>query len=206
MQGSDNVGINKDQFTRIDEIDLFLKRKVLPLGLFVQLTGMLWIGSIEYYVLQTYMFCFLPGLISFCLHLYRFGIGSCLHGLTTGEKLLSCLLLWIVINSLFLNDVVNQELCLVRVVTVFLYLYVVRMVVLYGKNNNVLFMLSAGVATFFALITLVYQYGVLQQPIGVRVIGIEGYRVGILGIEEFAYLVSPILAALYYGVFAPFYG
>ena len=141
-------------------------------------------------------------MISLCLHLYRFGIRSCFRGLTTGEKLLSVLFLWIVINSFFLNGAANQEAVLVRVVTVCLYLYVVRMVVLYGENNHKLFLLSAYVATLFALITLIYHYGVLEQPIGLRVVGIEGYRVGVLDIGEFGYLVSPILAALYYGVFA----
>ncbi|WP_211829206.1 O-antigen ligase family protein [Kistimonas asteriae] len=202
MQGSDNLGGDEGRFARIDELDLLIKRKVLPLGLFVQMTGMLWVGSIEYYVMQTYIFCFFPGLLSLCLHLYRFGARSCFRGLTIGEKLLSFLLLWIVINSLFLNDTVSQEVVWVRVVTVCLYLYVVRTVMLYGENNHKLFLLSACVATFFALVTLVYHYGVLEQPIGIRVVGIEGYRVGILDIEEFGYLVSPILAALYYGVFA----
>ncbi len=195
--------ISGSQSSRFEEFDLFLKRNVLPLGLFVQMTGFLWLGSKNVYVTMAYIYCFVPAFISLCIHIYRFGFISCLWGMTIGEKLISFLFLWIVVNySVVLTADVTIEFVLLRLLTICLYLYAVRTVVLYSDKGNDLFLWSALVAAFFALLTLVYQYGILEKPIGVRAFGIEGYRVGVLDIEEFAYLVNPILAALYYGVFA----
>ncbi len=203
MNNAGMVEINNSENSRIKEFDFFIKRRVLPLGLFVQLTGMLWLGSHEVYVMLTYIYCFVPALISLLIHLYRFGSLACFRGMTTGEKLIAFLFTWIIANYYIVGSAgVDFDVVLFRLVTIVLYLYVVRTVVLYVDNLAKLFFLSACVATLYAVLTLLYQYVLLGQSIGFRFLGGQGYRVGSLGIEEFAYLVSPILAALYYGVFA----
>ena len=186
----------------LERFDVLLKKRLMPFGLFLQLTGMLWLGSNGGYITQTYIWCLLPGLISLCIDLYRYGLSNCIKGMSTGEKLLGLLFLWIMINPFFANDGMDAGTVLNRLVKIVLYLYVVRTVMLHMRKPEQFLLLAAGVATTFALITLIYQFGMQGHPIGFRALGENGYRVGSLGIGEFAELGNPILAALYYGTFA----
>lgn len=187
----------------LDDIDLFLKTRLLPFGLFVQLTGLLWIGSSGGYITQTYIWCLFPGLISLLMNLYRNGITASVYRMTMGEKLLSTLLLWILMHPLLFNQSSDISAVFDRVLKIAIYVYVVRTVVLCNKRPEKLLLLAAGVATLFAVFTLIYQFGVLGHHMGVRALGIGGYRVGQVGIGEFAKdLNNPILAGLYYGCFA----
>ena len=194
--------INSNQISLVEKIDDFLKSKVLPLGLLFQMTGMLLVSSNDLYVMYTYIFCFIPGLLSLCAHLYCHGFLSSLRGITAGERLLLLLFVWIFIHSFIVGTDTNTDVVIIRLITLCLYLYVVRTVVLYSDNAEKMFLWACSIATFFALITMIYHYGVLDRSMGLRAFGIEGYRIGSLEIKEFAYLVSPILASLYYGVFA----
>ncbi len=186
----------------LDRVDRVLKNRFLPFGLFVQLTGMLWLGSSGGYLTQTYIWCLLPGLLSLCIDIYRYGIKDCISGMTAGEKLLGILFIWILANPLFVSTGMDIGTVLNRVLKIVLYLYVVRTVVLRLQKPEKLLLIASSVATLFALITLIYQFGILGQPMGIRALGYLGYRVGSLGIGEFAELGNPILAALYYGCFA----
>ena len=168
----------------------------------MQLTGMLWIGSGGGYITQTYIWCLLPALLSLVIDLHRHGLRSCLLGMTTGEKLLGVMFLWILVHPLLVNEGMDIGTVFNRVLKITLYLYAVRTIILHNERLELLLLLSAGVATAFAAATMIYQFGILGQPMGIRALGIEGYRVGILGVGEFAYLGNPILAGLYYGVFA----
>ena len=186
----------------LERFDFLLKRRLMPFGLFLQLTGMLWLGSSGGYITQTYIWCLLPGLLSLGIDLYRYGLSSCIKGMTTGEKLLGILFLWILVNPIFVDAGMDAGDVLNRVVKITLYLYVVRTVMLHTRKPEQLLLLSAGVATMFALGTLIYQFGILDRPMGIRILGNYDFRVGSLEIGEFAEFSNPILAALYYGAFA----
>ncbi|WP_165767098.1 O-antigen ligase family protein [Parendozoicomonas haliclonae] len=186
----------------LEKTDYILKQRLLPLGLFVQLTGMLWIGSNGGYISQTYIWCLFPGLVSLLIDLYRFGPKACLKGMTTGEKMLGILFLWMQVHPLFAPGGMDIGTVFNRIIKIVLYLYVVRTVVLHMEKPEKLLLVAAGVATAFAAATMIYQFGVLDRPMGVRALGEHGYRIAALGIGEFAGFNNPILAALYYGCFA----
>ncbi|WP_281645897.1 O-antigen ligase family protein [Parendozoicomonas sp. Alg238-R29] len=186
----------------LETADNILKTRLLPLGLFVQLTGMLWIGSKGGYITQTYLWCLLPGVISLGIDLYRFGLRSCIAGMTTGEKLLCTLFIWILVNPLFTTEGIESIEVIKRVAKIAVYIYVVRTVIIYNRKPEKLLLVAATVATGFALATMIYQFGMLGHPMGIRALGEGGYRVGSLGIGEFGSVGNPILAALYYGTFA----
>ncbi|MGI2027310.1 O-antigen ligase family protein [Endozoicomonas acroporae] len=155
------------------------------------------------YISQTYIWCLFPGLISFFIDLHRNGLAASIRGMTAGEKLIALMLLWIQVHPLLVSEGIDIGTVFNRVIKIAAYLYVVRTVVIHCKRPERLLLLAAGVATFFAAFTLIYQFGVLDRPLGVRALGIDGYRVDKLGLGNFTEgLSNPILAALYYGSFA----
>ena len=122
--------------------------------------------------------------------------------MTCGEKLTGLLFMWILIHPFLIDRSLDFTTVLDRIFKISLYIYAVRTFAIHSKKPNSLLQISAYVATAFATITMIYQFGVLEKTIGLRAIGESGYRVGSLEIGGFADLGNPILAALYYGFFA----
>ncbi|MCL6272051.1 O-antigen ligase family protein [Sansalvadorimonas sp. 2012CJ34-2] len=189
----------------LEQLDFLIKNYLLPFGVFLQLTGMLWIGSNGGYITQTYIWCLFPGLILLTINTYKSKFRFQSKEMTTSEKLIILLFLWIIINPFFTSEALSFNYEINRVLKISLYLYVIRTLVIYSKRvstEKILF-ISAIIATAFALITMTHHYGILDKQMGIRALGLggSGYRIAGLEIGEFADFNNPILASLYYGCF-----
>ncbi len=187
----------------LERSDTVLKQWLLPFGLLVQLTGLLWMGSSGGYVSQTYLWCLLPGYLSLGIDLYRHGWRACVQGMTFGEKALALLFFWMLIHPTFAPGGMDISTVINRIVKIVAYLYVVHTVLRHSRHAKRLILIATAIAVSFAAVTIIYQLGVLDLDAGVRVLGEEKFRLSSVGIGKLAIdLRHPILASLYYGVFA----
>jgi len=169
---------------------------VLVLGLFVQLTGLLFNSDGSRYATQTYLLLFVPALIllfwqRLSLHTWRQVPGV----------LFLCLLAWVLVSSLFNPGSNNDaDYWLKIVLLILLYVFAVASLVSHKRAFTGLLVAVVTLVAVFAWLTLYYQFVVLDKPLGYAVL--RHARLYELGWRGLADLKNPIIAGLYYGVFA----
>ncbi len=170
---------------------------ILALGLFVQLTGLLFNNDGSRYATQMYLLLFVPALLlllwrRLSLDTWRQAPGLLLLGL----------LAWVVLSSLFNTDSGKAPAYWLKIVgLIVLYVFAVASLVRHQKAFNGLLIAVAVLAVLFAWLTLYYQFGVLEKPLEYNKIRLDG-RLSELGWRGLADLRHPVIAGLYYGVFA----
>ncbi|MBU1437781.1 MAG: O-antigen ligase family protein [Gammaproteobacteria bacterium] len=170
---------------------------ILALGLFVQFAGLLFNNDGSRYATQIYLVLFVPALI---LLLWR-RLSLETWRQAPGFILLS-LLAWVVLSSLFNSGAAKDPAYWVKIVLlILLYVFVVASLVSHQDNFNKLLVVIVAVGAFFAWWTLYYQFGVLDKPLDYKEIRYTG-RLSELGWNGLADLKHPVVAGLYYGVFA----
>ncbi|MEK8079565.1 O-antigen ligase family protein [Pseudomonas sp. XK-1] len=169
---------------------------VLVLGLFVQLTGLLFNSDGSRYATQTYLLLFVPALIllfwqRLSLHTWRQVPGV----------LFLCLLAWVLASSLFNPGSNNDaDYWLKIVLLILLYVFAVASLVSHKRAFTGLLVAVVTLVAVFAWLTIYYQFVVLDKPLGYAVL--RHARLYELGWRGLADLKNPIIAGLYYGVFA----
>lgn len=202
MMGSCRFPASKtDVPLSVDNAARFIKDRLLPLGLFIQLTGILWIGSNNGYEAIIYIVCLLPALLSASIDVYRLGLVRCFHGFTVVERVVMLLLLWIFIHPLFVSEGKSFSSVANRVIAIGAYFYCIRTVLIRSKRPERMLLWAVSIAVFFAVVSIIYNYVVIDRDINFRIMGGAAYRLGGLGIGGFAVFKNVIFAALYYGVF-----
>ena len=184
-------------------IEVFLRTKAIPFGLFVQLTGLLWLGNNSGYMTQTYIWCLLPALISIIITLLQ--PSTLIQIKTAGliPKLLGIMFLWILIHPFFINNQHTEYSKLItRILYIITYIYAVAVTAASLKNPERLLLSCAALASLFALASIINQYGFNGYTYASRTLAIYGQRLYSLGFGDFARFGNPILASLYYGSFA----
>lgn len=169
---------------------------ILGVGLFVQLTGLLFNNDGSRYATQTYLLLFVPAL--FLLVSRRLSVG--LWRQLPGGVLLG-LCVWVLLGG-WLNPGSASEPAhwLKIVLLVLLYVFAVASVVEHPRLFTGLSAMAVAMAAIFAWLTLYYQFGVLGKPLDYQALRFSG-RLSELGWKGFADLDHPIIAGLYYGVF-----
>lgn len=169
---------------------------VMAFGLFVQISGKVWITSSSARNTQTYIWLLLPGLIFLLFRLFK-------HKKFLLSK--ASYLPWI----LFLiwggasaawatgNDVEVLSLAK-RGLFIGLYLVAIRILLEYQEVYlRKALQLAIAIIAFSALISIVYQYGILGQPLAYR-----AYRIHALGVGGFADFGWPVAAGIFHGAVA----
>ena len=188
------------QFTqRLMVSDVMLPKAwllILALGLFVQLTGLLFNSDGSRYATQTYLLLFVPSLILLLWQRLSLHTWSQVPGV-----LFLCLLAWVLLSGLLHQGSSNGAVYWLKIVLlILLYVFAVACLARHKRAFIWLLVAVATVAAVFAWLTLYYQFGVLDKPLGYRVL--RHTRLNELGWRGLADLKNPIIAGLYYGVFA----
>ncbi|MEX6502172.1 O-antigen ligase family protein [Pseudomonas zhanjiangensis] len=166
---------------------------VLVVGLFVQMSGLLFNSDGSRYATQAYLVLFVPALILLAWRRLDLHIWSQAPGL-----ILVCLLAWVVLTGAFNTGSTHGLAYWLKIdALILLYVFTVASLTRHERAFNFLLVAVVLVAAIFAWWTLVYQFGVLDKPLKYRAV-----RLSELGWGGLADLDNPIVAGMYYGVFA----
>ncbi len=170
---------------------------ILGVGLFVQLAGLLFNSDGSRYATQTYLLLFVPALI---LLLWR------RLALDTWRQapgvILLCLLAWVLLTGSIHSGSSNGPAYWFKIVAlILLYVFAVASLARHERAFTWLLIAVVAMAATFAWWTLFYQFGVLDKPLEYKALRYAG-RLSELGWHGLADLNHPIIAGLYYGVFA----
>lgn len=169
---------------------------LLAFGLFVQLAGLLFNQDGSRYATQCYLLLFLPALAALVS-------GTRIPGFWRQIPLMVLLALlgWVLLVAGFHDGSDKSPLAWAKVLLlILLYLFVVAHLVRLERHFLWVAVAAVAVAVLFAWWTLVYQYGVLEHPYSYP--EVRRFRLHELGWRGLADLDHPIVAGLYYGVFA----
>lgn len=169
---------------------------LMAVGLFIQLAGLLFNNDSSRYATQLYLLLFVPALVllvsqPLAADLWR----------QPSALILLALLSWVLLEAGF-NPGSNAGIgrWAKVLLLVVLYLFCVASLVRRGRLFSVVLMAAVAVVAAFAWATLYYQYGVLERPLSYP--EIRQFRLHELGWRGLADLDHPIVAGLYYSVFA----
>ena len=181
-------------FSRAEMLDNFIIRFLLPFGLFIQLTGVTWLGK-GAATSQTYVWLMLPALVSALLNIrqwrhLKFGVTEIAFLLFIGWAAVSWF--WSDTDTAF-NDLLK------RCLYIILYVYSIARVAQDSRKFEQLMLVATAVIAVSALVALVNHYVLQGQPLGYR-----AYRISSMGIGKLGDIGYPINAGIYYGAFAAF--
>lgn len=168
---------------------------VLAVGFFIQLSGKVWLVSGSARNAQIYLWLLLPALL-FSVYRVAFKRNSC----PSLQYLPWALFLgWVALSTLWSTGSESTPFSLAKR-AVFIGLYLVAVNLLLNRNESLfrrVLLLSIVVVAFGALMSLIYQYGVLGKPVAFR-----AYRIDRMGIGEFANYRWPVAAGIFNGAVA----
>ncbi|AJE20201.1 O-antigen polymerase protein [Azotobacter chroococcum NCIMB 8003] len=169
----------------------------LGTGLFVQLAGLVFNNDGSRYATQVYLLLFVPAL--FLL------LARCFSPDTWRQwpaRILLALSAWVLLSGWLNPGAAEDPGHWFKIVgLVLIYVFAVASLVGQPCLFRRLLVAAVAMAALFAWLTLYYQFGVLDKPLDYQQIRFTG-RLSELGWKGFADLDHPIVAGLYYGVFA----
>ncbi len=170
---------------------------ILSLGLFVQLAGLLFNSDGSRYATQTYLLLFVPTLILLLWRRLAVDIWRQAPGM-----ILLFLLAWVQLTGSVNAGSSHEPAYWLKIdALILLYVFAVASLARHERVFNWLLIAVVSMAAVFAWWTLFYQFGVLDKPLEYRALRYTG-RLSELGWRGLADLNNPIIAGLYYGVFA----
>ncbi len=176
----------------LKKLDERIVHYLLPLGLIIQLTGVIWIGRGAGWIAQTYTWLMLPAFVSLLLNLrYIKSFRPC-----SGLVFILVFLLWATITKVWSDTPLSYLAVTKNLLYICLYLYALVRLSERPEKLIRIIVFCCIIGIFAALVSLVYQYGVLGHPTGYR-----QYRISSFVPGSFADLGYPIMAGLYYGIF-----
>lgn len=167
----------------------------MAIGLFFQLSGKVWIQSGSARNTQVYIFLLLPALIFF------------INNIASRRKLeLSwqympwiAYLCWGGLSTLWATGPEDTPFSLAKR-GLFIALYLYAIFILMTQSEHLLkraIYVGVTVIALGALVSVIYQFGVLNRPLGYR-----AYRIDSLGIGDFANYGWPVAAGIFHGAIA----
>lgn len=182
----------KMNFERLDKVLLGW----LSIGLFVQLSGILFNNDGSRYATQLYLLFFVPALLLLLKDRMNF-----LQMRQWPVYLFAALVVWVLLVAGLHSGSENDFWYWLKVTGLLsLYLYAVASLVRQSPRLVVILLAATAVAVLFAWLSLYYQFGVLGRSLDYTVL--RQQRIEAMGWNGLADLQHPIIAGLYYGVFA----
>ncbi|MWV13148.1 O-antigen ligase domain-containing protein [Pseudomonas sp. R-28-1W-6] len=168
----------------------------MSIGLFVQLAGVLFNNDDSRYATQLYLLLFLPALLLLLKERLAFGLWR-----QWPVYFFVVLAVWVVLVGGVHPGSEKSFWHWLKVVTLLgLYLYAVARLAWQPQRFGWVLAGAVVVAALFAWLTLYYQFGVLERSLDYAVL--RRQRLETMGWNGLADLQHPIVAGLYYGVFA----
>ncbi|WP_242454897.1 O-antigen ligase family protein [Pseudomonas sp. MS19] len=169
---------------------------LLGIGVFVQLSGLVFNNDNSRYATQLNLLLFLPSLLVLFV-----SVLSKVFWLQRSMLLISALFGWVLVYSLVNNAAGDNFLHWFKnVFYILLYLSVIGFLVFDERRFCCVLASSSLVVAVAAILTLYYQFLVLNHPLDYE--SARWHRLFQLGWRGFADLDHPIYAGLYYGVFS----
>ncbi len=174
----------------------FLAMYMLPVGLFIQLSCVIWLGS-SAQLAQTNIWLLFPGVIFIFLSVYKFGTLKfrslksdwleIFVGLFLGYGLLS--LVWSDTDESFSRMLKSG-------LSITVYLFVLKALSVQQSRLIKLLWATSVVVALGAILSLMNHYLINGEPFGYRL-----YRVYSIGVSDFGDFKNPILSGLYHACF-----
>lgn len=187
---------------KMKDLELYLPNKwrsilawILSIGFFIQLSGKVWIESGSARNSQIYIWLLLPTLI-FLLYKIVSRTKLCLSVHYIPWLLFLC---WVALSTIWASGSETDPVSLAKR-GLFIALYIFSIYLLMACDERFLRRaLLAGViaVTIGALLSIIYQFGVLNKPLAYR-----AYRIDSLGIGNFANYGWPVAAGIFHGAIA----
>lgn len=168
---------------------------MLAIGLFIQLSGKVWIQSGSARNAQVYIWLLLPALIFI---LYKLIVRSkCVPSVHYIPWIF--FLLWVGLSTLWATDSEKDAFSLAkRGLLIALYLQAIYLLMSYNEAFLKKALLAGVVMVAVgALVSIVYQFGILDKPLAYR-----AYRIDRSGIGNFANYGWPVVAGIFHGAIA----
>lgn len=167
----------------------------LACGLFIQISGKVWLVSGGARNTQIYLWLLLPVLIFF---IYRL-VSRNFPYLQQQYLPWILFIFWVSFSTVWADQTEISAFSLVkRGIFIVLYLFAINILI---RRNEILFrrvlLAAVLVVALGALLSLIYQYGVLEKPLGYR-----AYRIDRMGFGEFADYGWPVAAGIFNGSIA----
>lgn len=187
---------------KINHVFLFLKSRnsalllvMLGVGLFIQITGKVWLTSGSARNSQIYIWLLLPTLFVVFYSLFkRRNLGLDLYCLPW-----AAFLVWVALSTLWSTGSDTEAFSLAKR-GFFIALYILAVQLLYSKGEmhfRRALQLSVLMVAIGALASLVYQYGFLGKPFAYR-----AFRIDRLGYGDIADYGWPVAAGIFHGAIA----
>lgn len=168
----------------------------MSIGLFVQLAGLLFNADSSRYATQIYLLLFVPAFLLLLRDRFALGLWKQLPAYC-----LLTLMVWVlVIAGLHPGSEKTLGYWLKIVLLLVLYIFAVARLVESPRRFHIVLVTAVVVAVLFAWLTIYYQLIILERPLEYDVLRRLRFRE--LGWGGLADLDHPIVAGLYYGVFA----
>ena len=169
---------------------------VLSLGLFIQLSGLLFNNDDSRYATQIHLLLFLPALLLWAAEKFDWGMWR-----QPSAYLLLGLLGWVLLRGSLGADSDKPPHYWLKIgLFILLYVFSIHRLLIAGSLRKSL-LAAIIVSALAAWLTLFYQFGVLDKPLSYAELRTYG-RLSELGWGGFADLSHPIIAGLYFGLFA----
>ncbi|TDJ74425.1 O-antigen ligase domain-containing protein [Pseudomonas putida] len=169
---------------------------IMAIGVFIQITGKVWITSGSARNSQVYIWLLLPGLVLFIYNLFKFRFF-----IFSGKVYLpwGLFLLWGGLSTVWASGGDTGAMSLAkRGLFIALYLVSIWGLIEYRpKYLRFALLSSVAIIAFSALISLVYQYGVVGHSLAYR-----AYRIHALGFGGLADFGWPVAAGIFHGAVA----
>lgn len=169
---------------------------VLSLGLFIQLSGLLFNNDDSRYATQIHLLLFLPALLLWAAEKFDWDMWR-----QPSAYLLLGLLGWVLLRGSLGADSDKPPHYWLKIgLFILLYVFSIHRLLLAGSLRKPL-LAAIVVSALAAWLTLFYQFGVLDKALSYTELRTYG-RLSELGWGGFADLSHPIIAGLYFGLFA----
>ena len=168
---------------------------MLAIGLFVQVSGKVWVESGSARNAQVYIWLLLPALVCLCVG----AVARVRIGLNRQYIIWGAFLAWVALSTLWATNSESSSVSLAkRGLLVWLYLMAILFLLKYDEG----FLRGALVAGIVvvalgALVSLIYQYGYVGRSFAYR-----AYRMKELGIGNFINYGHPVASGIFHGAIA----
>ncbi|MCY4329748.1 MAG: O-antigen ligase family protein [Endozoicomonadaceae bacterium] len=181
-------GTVKEYLSRLEQLIIAY---ILPVGLVIQITGVIWLGRGSGWATQTYLWLILPSFVVFLINIKKITTWRP----TWAEIFLLMFLVWAFLSKGWGNTTLTWADVAKRCIFISLYIYAIIRLGETPEKLQKCLLFCCFVAACAALLSLIYHYGVEGHGMLYR-----QYRIYNMGIKKFADFRIPPWAAIYYAI------
>ncbi|MCY4178301.1 MAG: O-antigen ligase family protein [Endozoicomonadaceae bacterium] len=181
-------GTIKEYLSRLEQLIIAY---ILPVGLVIQITGIIWLGRGSSWATQTYLWLILPSFVVFLINIKKITTWRPIWA----EIFLLMFLVWAFLSKGWSNTTLTWADVAKRCIFISLYIYAIIRLGETPKKLQKCLLFCCFIAACAALLSLIYHYGVEGHGMLYRQYRIFSFQ------GRWANLSHPVVAAMYYSLF-----